>query len=93
MVSSGWAGLRQPHLILIVALFKKKEIELHFSRDEVIKIGSNVFGGSPGDKLYTSLGNRGMNVAELVTVLDQLRLETVLMFLKEYGWYLCLYIV
>ncbi|XP_033750167.1 mucosa-associated lymphoid tissue lymphoma translocation protein 1-like [Pecten maximus] len=49
------------------------------------KFGRFVFGnGSPTNRLISELGARGMIVAELVQVLDELRLENLLIDLKPY---------
>lgn len=60
--------------------------DYEFSQSEIeSKFGCSVFGkGSPTNRLISELGARGMIVQELIYVLDQLRLENLLIDLKPY---------
>lgn len=61
-------------------------IKFYSQADIESKFGRYVFGGgSPTSKLISELGARGMHVGELVYILDQLKLENLLLDLKPYG--------
>lgn len=48
------------------------------------KFGNQVYCGSPSDKMLWELGSLGMTAAELVYILDKLKLEKILMDIKKY---------
>lgn len=48
------------------------------------KFGNHVYTGSPSDKMLWELGSLGMTAAELVYILDKLKLEKVLIDIKKY---------
>ncbi|XP_052099716.1 mucosa-associated lymphoid tissue lymphoma translocation protein 1-like [Mytilus californianus] len=54
------------------------------SADVERKFGSQVYHGSPSNKMLWELGSMGMTAAELVYSLDKLKLESVLMDIKKY---------
>ena len=63
-----------------------------FSYQEVEeKFGNRIHqqNGSPARSVITELGARGMTIEELVFVLDQLKMEKTLMYLKKYGLLCC----
>lgn len=50
-----------------------------------MKFGNRIYTDSPSKALINELGALNMTAEELTRVLDQLKLERVLMYLKKYG--------
>lgn len=53
--------------------------------DIEMKFGNRIYTDSPSKALINELGALNMTAEELTRVLDQLKLERVLMYLKKYG--------
>lgn len=61
------------------------------SYQDIERIASKVHRDSPSKALINELGALNMTAEELARVLDQLKLEKILMYIKKYGrqlWFL-----
>lgn len=64
---------------------------MSYSYQDIERIASRVHRDSPSKALINELGALNMTAEELARVLDQLKLEKILMYIKKYGrqlWFL-----
>lgn len=58
---------------------------MSYSYQDIERIASRVHRDSPSKALINELGALNMTAEELARVLDQLKLEKILMYIKKYG--------
>lgn len=66
-------------------------LNMSYSYQDIERIASRVHRDSPSKALINELGALNMTAEELARVLDQLKLEKILMYIKKYGmqlWFL-----
>lgn len=64
---------------------------MSYSYQDIERIASRVHRDSPSKVLINELGALNMTAEELARVLDQLKLEKILMYIKKYGMQLWSY--
>lgn len=70
---------------------------MSYSYQDIERIASRVHRDSPSKALINELGALNMTAEELARVLDQLKLEKILMYIKKYGmhmvyWFLTVFL-
>lgn len=69
-------------------------LNMSYSYQDIERIASRVHRDSPSKALINELGALNMTAEELARVLDQLKLEKILMYIKKYGmqlWFLTVF--
>lgn len=70
-------------------------LNMSYSYQDIERIASRVHRDSPSKALINELGALNMTAEELARVLDQLKLEKILMYIKKYGmqlWFLTVFL-